>query len=84
MVDLSPELGRQRMKKRSFNQAGALDRIEQKELEYHERVRAGFHDIHAQNKDRIVLLDGARPIEEIFGRVKEDFSGLWENYEQGI
>lgn len=69
--DLSPETGRARVLHRS-----SLDRIEQKQLAYHERVRQAFLLLHKENRERILLLDGEEEIEELFFKIKTDFHKL--------
>lgn len=41
-----------------------LDRIELRSLEYHERVRAGYHAIAAAEPGRVIVIDGRRSKEE--------------------
>jgi dTMP kinase len=77
-IDLSPELGRKRMESR-YGGSG-FDRIEQKSLEYHEKVRCGFHEIVKNDHSRFCCLDGKQSIDEIFLKIKEDFNKLWDNY----
>ncbi len=45
------------------------DRIENEELEFHERVRRGFIEIAKSEPERVVVLDGRRRIGEIFKEV---------------
>lgn len=77
-IDLSPELGRERMKARYGGDG--LDRIEQKDFEYHEKVRQGFHTIVSEEPERFCCLDGRESVEEIFSKIKKDFHELWANY----
>jgi dTMP kinase len=77
-IDLPPDIGRERMLHRYEGEA--LDRIEQKDLNYHETVREGFHEIYRKNIDRICFLDGSKEINHIFSSIKEDFDLLWHNY----
>ena len=42
------------------------DRIELRSMEYHERVRAGYHEIARNEPDRVVVIDGRRSKEENF------------------
>jgi len=76
MIDLAPELGKQRMQQRSSSEfTQSLDRIEQKELDYHRRVRAGFLQL-AEKHERILLIDGNQPIHSIFEEIKADLEQL--------
>ncbi|WP_025028182.1 dTMP kinase [Caldalkalibacillus mannanilyticus] len=79
LIDVSPEIGRERMKARNaqeFNQS--LDRIEQKELDYHQRVRQGFLAL-AKSEARIKLVNGAESIEMIQELIREDIQQLLRN-----
>ncbi|RBW67619.1 dTMP kinase [Bacillus taeanensis] len=78
LIDLSPEEGRKRMMERykAANKTEQFDRIEQKELAYHETVRNGFHQIYETEKDRIYIIDGRQSVEEIFQQIKDDFDSI--------
>ncbi|MGC4379272.1 dTMP kinase [Fictibacillus sp. Mic-4] len=78
LIDISPEEGRKRMINR--NSRSGLDRIEQKQLEYHENVRAGFLQLYKQSEERILLIDGARPVEDVFQTIREDVDRLITNF----
>jgi dTMP kinase len=82
LIDLSPEEGRKRMVRRydTPSQTEQFDRIEQKELAYHETVRKGFQQIYEADKDRICLIDGRQTMENIFQEVKDDFNRVWNLY----
>lgn len=76
MIDLAPEEGRLRMNaRRSKEFQQDLDRIEQKELEYHAKVRQGFQAL-AKEHVRIKLIDGNQPIEVIHHIIVEDCKQL--------
>lgn len=79
-LDISPAVARERIAKR--DRAGvttAFDRIEQKHLAYHQRVREGFFRLYREeNWKRICLLDGERDCEELFAQIKSDFERLYE------
>ena len=64
-LDIAPDLGLQR--KRAAFEAGEseLNRMDLKELAFHQRVRAGYLEMAAQAPQRWVILDASRPIEEI-------------------
>ena len=49
---------------------GPGDRIEREQLAFHERVRAGFLEIAAQEPERVRVVDGARAPEEIAGDIR--------------
>lgn len=68
LLDIPAEKGLSRLQARK-----GLDRIEQKEAGYHERVRAGFMKIASENPTRICLIDANRSIEEVSQDILEDF-----------
>ncbi|HEX7065183.1 MAG TPA: dTMP kinase [Bacillales bacterium] len=76
-LDLSPEAGRQRMLNRS-----ELDRIEQKQLAYHERVRRAFRLLYEENRKRICLLNGEEEKETLFSKIQSDFTQLWIRHQK--
>lgn len=65
LVDVDPALGLRRA-----TQAGVADRLEAEELEFHERVRAGFLAIAAEEPERVVVVDGTPPIDEVAAAVR--------------
>lgn len=73
-IDVAPSFARKRLMQRNGDRP--FDRIEQKNIEYHERVRNGFLRIYENNRERICLLDGHQAIEAIFQMIKEDFERL--------
>jgi dTMP kinase len=77
LIDLPPDVGRQRLEARMGTQAAPqLDRIEQKQISYHQRVREGFRRIYNDNTDRILLIDGVQGEEDIFQVIKADLERL--------
>lgn len=67
LLDISPEEGRRRLVRRQQGEAG-LDRIEKKDLAYHQRVRHGFLQL-ARRERRIRLIDAQRPVEVIHRQI---------------
>jgi dTMP kinase len=53
-----------------------LDRIEQREQEFHLRVRKGFEIIYNENDQRMVKINGAQPIDHVFEDIRLDFMRL--------
>lgn len=58
--DVPVEVARQRL----ANNA-SLDRFEQEQAEFFERVRAGYHRRVAENPQRYVVIDGAQPLDAV-------------------
>ncbi len=66
LIDLPVEVAFERIKDRK------KDRLERESLEFHRRVREGFLEIAKRERDRIVVLNGTKPADEIFQEVKEE------------
>lgn len=80
-IDLSPEVGRQRMLGRRSKKETALDRIEQKQLAYHKRVREAFQKLSEENSKRVCLLNGEEERDLLFTKIKADFGELWSQFQ---
>lgn len=76
LFDISPEEGRKRMMDRLGEQVTNLDRIEQKTIDYHVRVRKGFEEIANQEPHRITRVDGSKSIDTIAKQIRDDFNQL--------
>jgi dTMP kinase len=59
LLDVSPEIGLARKK------AGANDRFEKENLDFHHKVRQGFIELSKLDKHRWFVIDAALPAEEI-------------------
>lgn len=68
LLDVPPEVSRQRVLQRTFND---LDRMEGEELSFYERVREGYLRLAATHSERITVVDACRDKQEI-----ADF--IWE------
>ena len=62
VFDLDPVLGLERVRQRH---PGRADRFERKGLEFHQRLRAGFLQIAKAEPERCVVVDAARPKEDV-------------------
>lgn len=60
LLDLDPRLGLERAAAR-----GQPDRLEQADLGFHDRVRAGFLALAAGEPDRFLVLDATRPADDL-------------------
>jgi len=58
LLDLDPAVGLERA-------GGTPDRMESESLAFHERVRAAFRELAAARGSRYVVVDAARPVEDI-------------------
>jgi dTMP kinase len=62
VLDLAPEAGLGRFTER--------DRIEGESVEFHQRVRQGFLDLAAADRDHYLVLDARAPVEEIAAAIR--------------
>ncbi len=72
--DVPVEVARQRLRSPDntrLNNA-PLDRFEQEQADFFERVRAGYHKRIQQTPQRYVVIDGAQPLE----KVKQQLAGI--------
>jgi dTMP kinase len=71
ILDLNPEEGIQRTKKRSLSNKEVLseDRYERMEIEFHKRIRKGFKEIALTNRERCVLVDASLGEQEIYNNI---------------
>lgn len=60
-IDVNPEVGL----KRARASEKEIDRLEEKDLEYHKRVYQGYLELAKKNQDRIKVVDGRKDIQEI-------------------
>lgn len=60
LIDVPVEVGLERARSR-----GRKDRIEQESIDFHQRVREGFLALAGAEPDRIQLIAGEAPIEEV-------------------
>jgi dTMP kinase len=49
---------------------GALDRIEDQDLEFHQQVERGFMELAAADPGRFLVVDGGRPAEQVAAEVR--------------
>ncbi len=67
IFDLDPVLGleRARLRDPGRHKTGGSDRFERKGLDFHLRLRAGFLEIARAEPDRCVVVDAARPKDDV-------------------
>ncbi|UKS26197.1 dTMP kinase [Paenibacillus sp. HWE-109] len=82
ILDVPVEVSLARLHHRagSGSDAQQLDRIEQKHVDYHSRVRAGFHQIAADHPERVQVVDANRSEEEIAADIWTDCNQLLEEH----
>ena len=65
LLDLSAEEGVRRKKDQK-----ELDRMEQESLDFHRKVVEGYRTLAEKSPDRIIRIDAALPIEEIYDTIR--------------
>jgi dTMP kinase len=72
LLDVDPSVGLDRVSSRGLGR----DRLESESQSFHERVRYAFLDLAAADPKRYLVLDAARPPEEISGAVGDRVGAL--------
>jgi dTMP kinase len=70
LVDVPVEVGLARV-----GQRGAHDRLEAEVREFHERVRAGYESLRAEEPARWLVLDGTAPPDAVFDALWKGLAG---------
>ena len=71
LIDLDIETGLERALGRNAGAPHDESRFERESLEFHRRVRQGYLDLHHREPQRVVLIDGRRPADEIAREIWE-------------
>ena len=61
--DISPEVGLERIKRNSKRE---VNRLDLEKINFHKKVRAGFHEVAERYPNRFVIVNADRGIEEIY------------------
>ncbi len=77
LLDLPVEITQQRLLKRG----SSPDRIEQRSLLYHQRVRQGYLTLARLEPDRIMIVDATQTEQDVFSMIKRDFLRLLSKLE---
>lgn len=72
LLDIDPFAGLERRRTAFETGEGEYNRIDQRELAYHERVRHGFLDLAQRYPARIRVLDGTQPADAIADAIWDD------------
>jgi dTMP kinase len=65
-LDVAVELG---LRRKAGGQGDAWNRMEQKDIEYHERVRAGYLTMAAQDPDRWAVVDASQDVKAVWAAI---------------
>ena len=74
LFDVPVEISLSRVKAR-----GELDRFEQEEIDFHNRIREAYLQLDEQNVNRIQIIDSSQAIEEMLKSVEEKINNLFFN-----
>lgn len=73
--DVPVEVARQRLEKNVSNNI-SLDRFEQEQSDFFERVRAGYHKRVQQNPQRYAVIDAAQTLEKVQQQLEQIIASL--------
>lgn len=68
LFDLDPKLGLNRINKDNNRE---INRLDLEKIDFHNKVREGYHILLEEYKDRIQKIDAGKSIEEVFEDVKK-------------
>jgi len=72
LFNVSVEISLSRVKAR-----GDLDRFEQEEIDFHNRIREAYLELAEQNVNRIQIIDSSQAIEDMLKNVEEKIKNLF-------
>jgi len=76
LLDVEPEVSRQRLAERQAATATQADRIELAGSEFHRRLRYGFLELAKQEPQRFAVINASGTREEVFSQVREAVKAL--------
>ncbi len=65
IIDLPVDVAMRRVAKRQIDEGHEVDRFEGEDLQFHEKLRAGFLKIAAANPKRCIIIDGSQSREKV-------------------
>jgi dTMP kinase len=69
LVDIDPKKGLGRVRTRSAENLTKMDRLENMDMEFHEKVREGYLEIANEEPSRFRIFDGNLPVDELAARI---------------
>jgi dTMP kinase len=64
--------------RREAEGTAAKDRLEREDRDFHEKVREGYLRLAKREKERIVVVDASRPLEEVVRTILGNLEGLFD------
>lgn len=68
LFDVSPQIGLSRINK---NKGREVNRLDLEKMDFHNKVREGYHKLYEDNKDKFIKINAEKSIEEVFSEVKK-------------
>lgn len=68
LFDLNPEVGLERINK---NKSREVNRLDLEKIDFHNKVREGYRKLSKEYKNKIVVIDAEKDIDEVFLKVKD-------------
>lgn len=68
LFDLNPKVGLERINK---NKSREINRLDLEKIDFHNKVREGYMELTKEFKNKIVVIDAEKNIEEVFLQVKD-------------
>lgn len=85
LFDLDPAIGLDRARRRIEASSGPREeRFELEALAFHQRVRAGYLQLAAENPDRFLIMDGSAGIDTIFSELTAQISARIPEAGRGV
>lgn len=71
LFDLDPQVGLDRINR---NNDREINRLDLEEIDFHNKVREGYHKVIDSNPNRVIKIDASKSIQEVFESVKDIIS----------
>lgn len=68
LFDLSPEVGLDRINK---NKDREVNRLDLEKIDFHNRVREGYINLAKENKDKFIIINAEKTLNEVFEETKD-------------
>mgnify|MGYP001442228042 CR=1 FL=1 len=72
VIDIDPRIGLERARGREL-----FDRMENQSLEFYQRVRQGYLDLAQREPGRVKVIDGSRPIVDVWKQIWEHIARVF-------
>jgi len=75
LLDLAPEVG---LERRLAD--GGLNRLDAYDIDFHHRVREGYHNLVKADPDRWMIIDADQPFERVQSEIRESLQKVFVNW----